>query len=67
MARLTFITGGCRSGKSREAMTRALGLPAPRWFVATARLGDPEFDQRIVRHRSERERLGFAGTREAPP
>jgi adenosylcobinamide kinase/adenosylcobinamide-phosphate guanylyltransferase len=66
MARLTLITGGCRSGKSREAMKRALSLGGPRWFVATARPGDPEFDQRIDRHRTERAHLGFAGTREAP-
>lgn len=65
MSRLTIVTGGCRSGKSREAMKRALAVEGPRWFVATAYRGDPELDARIDRHRAERERAGFEGTLEA--
>lgn len=53
---LTFITGGVRSGKSRLARSIAERHDGPVTYVATARgdANDPEFAERIRRHRSER-------------
>ncbi len=51
--RLTLITGGARSGKSRFA----LHLAAPydmRVFIATAQVLDAEMEDRIRRHQEER-------------
>lgn len=49
-----LLTGGARSGKSREALRRAESVPGPIDFVATAEAGDEEMAERIVRHRAER-------------
>lgn len=49
-----LVTGGGRSGKSHYALRRALELPAPRVFVATAEAGDAEMAGRIAAHRAER-------------
>jgi adenosylcobinamide kinase / adenosylcobinamide-phosphate guanylyltransferase len=48
--------GGTRSGKSRFGLATAMRLTASgrAWFLATAWPGDPELDDRITRHRSER-------------
>jgi len=54
MSRITLFTGGGRSGKSRQAMDRALGYSAPRAFIATAEPLDEEMRERIARHRRER-------------
>jgi adenosylcobinamide kinase/adenosylcobinamide-phosphate guanylyltransferase len=64
MARITLVTGGGRSGKSRYAMDRALGYAAPRAFIATAEPCDDEMRERIARHR--RERAGSFETVEEP-
>lgn len=55
-APLLFALGGTRSGKSRWglAATRRLAGEGRAWFLATAWSGDPELDERIVRHRRER-------------
>lgn len=55
-APLLFALGGTRSGKSRWglAATRRLAGDGRAWFLATARTGDPELDERIARHRRER-------------
>ena len=51
---ITLITGGVRSGKSRYAQEEALRLdPAP-VYVATAEVLDPDFAERVQRHRDER-------------
>ena len=53
---ITFIIGGCRSGKSAEALRRAEALDAKRrLFVATCRPHDAEMRARIERHRRERD------------
>jgi len=53
---LILALGGTRSGKSRFglATTRRLAGDGRAWFLATAWHGDPELDDRIRRHRSER-------------
>mgnify|MGYP000041119386 CR=1 FL=1 len=55
-APLLLALGGTRSGKSRWglAATRRLAGDGRAWFLATARTGDPELDERIARHRRER-------------
>jgi adenosylcobinamide kinase / adenosylcobinamide-phosphate guanylyltransferase len=55
MSRLIFITGGARSGKSRYAQELALQYSDHPVYVATARVWDEEFRQRIDRHRQERD------------
>ena len=53
--RLTFVIGGCRSGKSRFALETALRITAERRiFVATAVACDDEMRSRVERHRQER-------------
>jgi len=64
MGRIVLVTGGGRSGKSRHAMERAMGYPAPRAFIATAEPCDDEMRERIERHR--RERAGSFETIEEP-
>jgi len=54
-ARLIFITGGARSGKSRYAQKRALQLSEEPVYVATARIWDEEFRRRVDRHRHDRD------------
>jgi adenosylcobinamide kinase/adenosylcobinamide-phosphate guanylyltransferase len=55
MGRLILVTGGARSGKSDYALKLAQSLPAPRCFIATCPVVDSEMDERISRHREERE------------
>ena len=52
---LIFITGGARSGKSRYGQQLALELSNSPVYVATARHWDDDFEQRIQRHRNERD------------
>ncbi len=54
-ARLIFITGGARSGKSRHAQELALNLSDHPIYIATARQWDKEFGERIRRHQQERD------------
>lgn len=49
-----FITGGQRSGKSSFAQRLALSLSDHPVYLATARVWDEDFRQRIERHQSER-------------
>ncbi|UCG12353.1 MAG: bifunctional adenosylcobinamide kinase/adenosylcobinamide-phosphate guanylyltransferase, partial [Deltaproteobacteria bacterium] len=54
MKRITLVTGGSRSGKSKIA----LALAAPygnKGFIATAEATDDEMRARIERHRRERD------------
>jgi adenosylcobinamide kinase/adenosylcobinamide-phosphate guanylyltransferase len=55
MARLILITGGARSGKSDYALTRAESLSGPHIFLATCPLVDEEMEDRIRRHKAERQ------------
>jgi adenosylcobinamide kinase / adenosylcobinamide-phosphate guanylyltransferase len=54
-AHIIFITGGARSGKSRHAQELALGRSDRPVYVATARIWDEDFRQRVDRHRQERD------------
>ncbi len=54
MARLIFITGGARSGKSDYALTRAESLAGTHIFLATCPVVDAEMEERIRRHKAER-------------
>jgi adenosylcobinamide kinase / adenosylcobinamide-phosphate guanylyltransferase len=54
MAKITLITGGARSGKSRFAQQLAESRSAKPIYLATARVWDDDFRARIDRHRSER-------------
>jgi adenosylcobinamide kinase/adenosylcobinamide-phosphate guanylyltransferase len=52
---VTFILGGCRSGKSGFALQTANAIPADRRvFIATSMPFDDEMKARVARHRAER-------------
>jgi adenosylcobinamide kinase/adenosylcobinamide-phosphate guanylyltransferase len=51
---LTFILGGARSGKSAHAERLAADSALPVTYIATARVGDAEFGQRVRLHRERR-------------
>lgn len=52
--RIVLITGGQRSGKSRYAEQRALELSGHPVYLATSRIWDEEFRQRVRRHQANR-------------
>jgi adenosyl cobinamide kinase/adenosyl cobinamide phosphate guanylyltransferase len=63
MAKITYITGPVRSGKSRRAVALGAQWGADTVFIATCRIpgrgsdgapADPEMSERIRRHREER-------------
>lgn len=54
MKKIILITGGQRSGKSTRAEEMALALTDRPVYVATARIWDEEFRQRVERHQQRR-------------
>jgi adenosylcobinamide kinase/adenosylcobinamide-phosphate guanylyltransferase len=52
--KITFITGGARSGKSSFALKSASALAGQKAYLATAESLDQEMKERISRHREER-------------
>lgn len=54
MKRIILITGGARSGKSTQAEALALSLDANPVYLATARIWDDEFRERVRRHQERR-------------
>jgi len=54
MAKITFITGGQRSGKSRYAQELAEKKSDEPVYLATAHIWDADFEQRVRRHQSDR-------------
>jgi len=55
MAEIILVTGGSRSGKSSWALARAEEIPGPRLYLATCPVIDAEMDERIRKHREERQ------------
>ena len=54
MKRIILITGGARSGKSTRAETLALSLSSSPVYMATARIWDDDFRERVRRHQERR-------------
>lgn len=55
----TFISGGCKNGKSFYAQHIAKEAGTPLYYIATMIPHDSEDDARIVRHQQERDGWGF--------
>ena len=55
----TFISGGCKNGKSFYAQRIAKAAGRPLYYVATMIPRDAEDDARILRHQRERAGWGF--------
>lgn len=54
MKQIILITGGARSGKSSYAERLALSLSPTPVYMATSRIWDEEFRQRVLRHQASR-------------
>lgn len=56
-----YLTGGAKNGKSTLAQKLAcrLSLPGQMYYLATMEPHDREDEERIARHRRERQGLGF--------
>ena len=55
MNKLTFVVGGCRSGKSSHALKIAEDIPGGRKiYIATCVPQDDEMRQRVAKHQRER-------------
>ncbi len=54
MKKIIMITGGARSGKSSYAEQLALSLSSNPVYLATARVWDDEFRQRVQNHQERR-------------
>ena len=54
MKRIILITGGARSGKSARAESLALSLDPNPVYLATARIWDEEFRERVRKHQARR-------------
>ncbi len=55
MTKITFITGGQRSGKSSYAQDMALKNSSRPVYLATSRIWDEEHKKRIDRHKADRD------------
>ncbi len=55
MTKITFITGGQRSGKSSFAQDMALKNSSKPVYLATSRIWDEEHKKRIDRHKADRD------------
>ncbi|MET1055643.1 MAG: bifunctional adenosylcobinamide kinase/adenosylcobinamide-phosphate guanylyltransferase [Pedobacter sp.] len=49
-----YVSGGVRSGKSAYAQQRALELTKEPVYIATAKIWDEDFRERVQRHQDER-------------
>jgi len=57
MAEIIFVTGGARSGKSSFAQNMAEEISDNPVYLATARLWDDDFKERVQRHKNDRNQL----------
>jgi len=58
LKKIIFVIGGCRSGKSRQALETAEGMPGDhKTFIATCIPRDAEMKQRVEQHQKERGRI----------
>ena len=55
-AKIIFVIGGARSGKSTFALAKAGTFPGKKAFIATAQPLDDEMKERIERHKAQRGR-----------
>ena len=55
MSKIYYVTGGERSGKSRYAQDLAMSLTQNPVYLATARIWDEDFTERVERHQSDRD------------
>ena len=55
----TYISGGCKNGKSHYALKAAKAHEGPYYYVATMIPRDEEDRARVLAHRREREGWGF--------
>lgn len=51
---IVLVTGGQRSGKSGYAQRLALSITPNPVYLATSRIWDEEFRQRVIRHQTDR-------------
>jgi adenosylcobinamide kinase/adenosylcobinamide-phosphate guanylyltransferase len=51
---IIYVSGGVRSGKSSYAQQRALELSAEPVYIATAKIWDEDFRERVKRHQHDR-------------
>jgi len=54
MAKVIYISGGQRSGKSSFAMQKALELSENPVYMATSRIWDKDFNKRVEKHKQDR-------------
>lgn len=54
LSRLTLVTGGAKSGKSRFAEGLVVGSDQPRVYIATAQVWDDEMRVKVNTHRADR-------------
>ncbi|MGL1889788.1 MAG: bifunctional adenosylcobinamide kinase/adenosylcobinamide-phosphate guanylyltransferase [Reichenbachiella sp.] len=52
---ITYISGGERSGKSSFAQKMALSITQTPYYLATAKIWDDDFKERVERHQSDRD------------
>lgn len=57
MSKITLITGGQRSGKSSYAQRLALSVSENPVYIATSRIWDEEFMERVKRHKADRGKM----------
>jgi len=54
MKKIILVTGGQRSGKSSYAQRLALSMDKQPVYLATSRIWDEEFRERVIRHQQDR-------------
>lgn len=59
MPKITLIVGGARSGKSAFALSKLMLNPDKKYYLATCPSIDKEMDERILKHKKERQNLSI--------